>query len=93
MRFPALTLRRMPTLPSDEYISTQPIYTFAYILIWEVRRRANLRGMTVETFRLQLLKIGVLVKETERKIKLNLASNFAWQEQFVAAWLRCCDTR
>lgn len=64
-------------------------HTFAYILIWEVRRRANLREMTVETFRLQLLKIGVLLQDTGRKIQLSLASDFAWQQQFIKAWQAC----
>lgn len=63
------------------------LHTFAYILIWEVRRAAKLQEMTVETFRLQFLKIGVIVKECSRKIKLHMASLFVWQEQFRIAWL------
>jgi hypothetical protein len=62
------------------------LHTFAYILIWEVRKRAKLRAMTVETFRLQLLKIGVLVKENASRIRLYLASEFPWQEQYQTAW-------
>lgn len=62
------------------------LHVFAYILSWEVRKRAKLKAMTVETFRLQLLKIGVLVKQSARKISLHLASEFAWQEQFRIAW-------
>lgn len=63
------------------------LHTFAYILIWEVRKAAKLQEMTVETFRLQFLKIGVIVKETASKIRLHLASHFVWQEQFRVAWL------
>lgn len=63
------------------------LHTFAYILIWDTRRRAGLREMTVRTFQLQLLKIGVLVTETSRKIELRLASHFVWRDQFRNAWL------
>lgn len=63
------------------------LHVFAYILIWDIRARANLRSMTVETFRLQLLKIGVLVKEKGAKVSLHLASQFIWKDQFMAAWL------
>jgi Transposase DDE domain group 1 len=63
------------------------LHVFAYILTWEVRKRAQLPPMTVETFRLQLLKIGVLVKETTTRIRLHLASEFPWQAQYQIAWL------
>jgi hypothetical protein len=64
------------------------LHTFAYILTWEVRKRGCIKAMTVETFRLQFLKIGVLVKETARKFTLHLASEFPWQEQYRLAWLK-----
>lgn len=63
------------------------LHVFAYILIWEVRKRAQLPPMTVETFRLQVLKIGVLVKVTATKTRLHLASEFPWRKQFQIAWL------
>lgn len=63
------------------------LYTFAYVLLWEIRRKAKLPHSTVETIRLQLIKVGVLVKETARKVKLSLASNHPWQEPFRRAWL------
>jgi Transposase DDE domain group 1 len=63
------------------------LHVFAYILIWEVRKRAQLPPMTVETFRLRFLKIGVLVKETATRIRLHLASEFPWQTEFQNAWL------
>lgn len=62
------------------------LHVFAYILTWEVRKCAKLKAMTVESFRLQLLKIGVLVKETQRKFSLHLASEFPWRDQFRIAW-------
>jgi hypothetical protein len=62
------------------------LHVFAYILIWETRIRAGLPKMTVETFRLHLLKIGVLISEKVQKIRLRLASHFVWREQFVKAW-------
>ena len=62
------------------------LHTFAYILIWEIRKRAKVRAMTVETFRLQYLKIGVLIRETAGKFRLQLASNCPWQDQFRIAW-------
>ncbi len=63
------------------------LHTFAYILIWEVRKAAKLQEMTVETFRLRFLKIGVIVKEASRKIRLNMASRYVWQKEFRVAWL------
>ena len=63
------------------------LHTFAYILIWKVRKAAKLKAMTVETFRLQFLKIGVLVKETASRIRLYLASQYPWQEQYLQGWL------
>jgi hypothetical protein len=62
------------------------LHTLAYVLIWDIRKRASLPPMTVETFRLQLLKIGVLVTVKCRQIKLSLASNFVWRDQFERAW-------
>lgn len=62
------------------------LHVFAYILIWEVRKQAQLPPMTVESFRLQFLKIGALVKETHRKFSLHLASEFPWRQQYNIAW-------
>jgi hypothetical protein len=42
--------------------------------------------MTVETFRLQLIKIGVLVKEKGTKVFLHLPSHFVWKELFSTVW-------
>jgi len=63
------------------------LHTFAYVLLWEIRRKAQMRQATVETIRLQLIKIGTLVKETSRKVLLHLASEHPWQREFATAWL------
>ncbi|MBC7997514.1 MAG: IS1380 family transposase [Leptolyngbya sp.] len=62
------------------------LHTFAYILIWETRKKARMPEMTVHTFQLQVLKIGVLIQARSRKIALHLASGFVWKEQFRQAW-------
>lgn len=65
------------------------LHTFAYILIWDIRKRARLREMTVHTFQIQFIKIGVLVKQNSRNIRLYLASGHPWQEEFRQAWNTC----
>jgi hypothetical protein len=62
------------------------LHTFAYILMYFIKKRAQLREMTLDTFRLQLLKIGVLVEQKCREVRLHLASEFAWRDQFQVAW-------
>lgn len=62
------------------------LHTFAYILTWQVRKSTNIKNMTVHTFMIQFLKIGVIVKQEARKVALHLASNFAWKEQYLSAW-------
>lgn len=62
------------------------LHVFAYILIWEVRSKAKLPEMTVETFRIRLLKVGVLVKENTRTVTLLIASNFVWKDQIRLGW-------
>jgi DDE family transposase len=63
------------------------LHTFAYILLWEVRRKAGMRASTVQTVQLQLIKVGVLVKETAQKVWLHLASEHPRQKEFRTAWL------
>jgi len=62
------------------------LHTFAYALLWEIRRRAQMKHATVETVRLQLIKVGVVVKETVRKVWLHLASEHPWQKEYALAW-------
>jgi hypothetical protein len=62
------------------------LHTFAYMVLLEVRKQAGLQAATMETVRLQLIKVGVLVKETARRVCLHLASDFPWQKQYAQAW-------
>lgn len=62
------------------------LHTFAYILLWKLRKQAKLKNATVETVRLHLIKVGVLVKESVRRISLKLASNHPWQDEFRLVW-------
>lgn len=66
------------------------LHVFAYILIWETRKKAKLREMTVHSFQLQVLKIGVIVQIKAREIALHLASDFAWRKQYETAWHALC---
>lgn len=62
------------------------LHTFAYILLWMLRRGAKLKNATVATVQIHLLKIGVLVKETVRRIRLQFASEHPWKEEFIQVW-------
>jgi len=62
------------------------LHSFAYILLLEVKKQAELKAATIETVQLQLIKIGVLVKETARRVWLHLASHCPMQKQFELAW-------
>lgn len=62
------------------------IHAYSYILLWLVGRKAGLRHTTVVTIQLHLIKIGVLVKETARRISLKLASNHPWKDEFLRSW-------
>ena len=61
-------------------------HTFAYALVWKLKQVAGLKHATVETVRLQLLKVGVLVRESNRKVRLSLASQHPYQFEFIRAW-------
>lgn len=62
------------------------LHTFAYILLWKLRKQAKLKNATVETVRIHLLKIGVLVHESVRRISLKFSSNHPWQDQYQLCW-------
>jgi Transposase DDE domain group 1 len=62
------------------------LHTFAYILMWEVRQKAGLQTATMHTVQLCLIKVGVMVNETARRIKLHLAADFPWQKEYARAW-------
>lgn len=61
------------------------LHTFAYALLWQIQKAAGITT-TFETLRLALIKIGVIVKETARRVQLRLASECPWQDQFRRAW-------
>jgi hypothetical protein len=67
----------------------------AYVLMHGLRR-LGLKGTELEraqatTIRLRLLKIGVQIRITARKVWLSLASSYPWQRLFGEVWaaLRC----
>jgi hypothetical protein len=62
------------------------LHTFGYILLWVLRRGAKLKNATVATVQIHLLKIGVLVKESVRRIRLQFASEHPWQDEFSRVW-------
>jgi hypothetical protein len=62
------------------------LHTFAYILMWEVRREAGLRTATMHSVQLRLIKVGVMVHETARRVWLHLAADFPWQKEYTRAW-------
>ena len=62
------------------------LHTYAYILLWLIRRKAGLNQATVITVQIHLLKIGVLVQETARRIWLKFSSCHPWKDEFIRAW-------
>jgi hypothetical protein len=62
------------------------LHTFAYVLLWKVRQKAGLKKVTMQTMQLQLMKVGVLIKETARCIRLRFASDFPLQKEYAQAW-------
>ena len=62
------------------------LHTFAYILLRHLRELLCKRQpkMSVGTLRLRLIKIGVLVRESARRILLQWSSTCPWQNEFLA---------
>ena len=74
----------------QEFIANQfrlLLHTFAYALLWKVRKDAGYEHVEVRTVMLYLIKAGVLVKETARKVWLHLSSYHPAQEWFRKAWV------
>jgi hypothetical protein len=74
----------------QEFIANQFrlfLHTFAYALLWKVRKDAGYEHFEIRTVMLHLIKVGVLVKETARKVWLRLNSNHPAQEWFRKAWV------
>lgn len=62
------------------------LHSAAYVLMYELRRAAHgteLAAVQMDTLRLRLLKIGVQVASTARRIWFHLSSSHPWQ----ALWL------
>jgi hypothetical protein len=61
------------------------LHCFAYILLKEVRdfvpRKTNL--LSVNTIQMRFFKIGVLVRETVRRICLQWSSAYPWKQDFI----------
>ena len=45
------------------------LHTFAYVLLWEIRRKAQMRHSTVETVRLQLNSVLVVIRAFPKQRK------------------------
>lgn len=62
------------------------LHVMAYVLMWEIRNAAKTPFTTVETIRTQFIKIGVLVKETAKRVSLKMASHHPWRDEFNLVW-------
>lgn len=63
------------------------LHTFAYCLLWFLREHlshTSLCRAQVDTIRLKILKIGVRVVETSRRIWLHLSSSYPLQDIFAS---------
>jgi hypothetical protein len=73
----------------QEYLPNQfrlLLHTFAYVLLWKTRKEAGQEHVEIRTIMLRLIKVGVLVKETTRKVWLHLSSYCPWQREYALAW-------
>lgn len=61
-------------------------YTFAYILLRELRERLSKKEskISIQNFVIQYIKIGVLVRESVRRISLHWTSAYPRQQSFAA---------
>jgi hypothetical protein len=66
------------------------LHTFAYILLDAVKNLlpGKLANITLQAVRLQMIKVGVIVKETARMIRLHWASHCPWQSFIERVALR-----
>jgi hypothetical protein len=63
------------------------LHTFAHVLLWKVRKDSGQEHCEIRTVMLNFIKVGVLVKETARKVWLHLNSYHPAREWFTKAWL------
>lgn len=66
------------------------MHTFGYIILDAIRSRLprNLSTIAVETVKLRLVKLGVVVRETARQVLLSWSSHSPWANQFQLLALR-----
>jgi len=79
---------RCDRLSSQEFTANQfrlLLHTFAYILLLVVRNAgpASERHISVESLMLRIIKVGVQIRETARRIYLSWTSSHPWQEAFA----------
>ena len=91
-----LKVMKVDRLSCQEFLPNQfrlLLHTFAYILMSTLGHclPGDAARISVETVRLQLIKIAVVVKETARKIQLHWSSHCPWQKHFetLALKLQC----
>jgi hypothetical protein len=62
------------------------LHVFAYLLLREIRNKlpSKTTNISVQTVMQRFIKIGVLVKETTRKIWLHYSSGYPAQLEFTA---------
>jgi hypothetical protein len=66
------------------------LHTFAYILLDELKNRIPKKSvnLSLQTIRLRLIKVGVIVIETARMVRLQWSSHCPWQSSFELVALR-----
>lgn len=66
------------------------LHVFTYILLRELRNRLSPseRSISIDTLMLRMIKVGAVVRETARRISIQLASAFPWQNQYRYTHLR-----
>jgi len=66
------------------------MHTFAYILLDELKNQIPKRSanLSLQTIRLQLIKVGAIVIETARMVRLRWSSHCPWQSSFELIALR-----
>lgn len=62
------------------------LHTFAFVLLLQIRQKAGMADATVETIRLRLLKVAVVIRERARDVILHLASDAVARQNYQRAW-------
>ena len=62
------------------------IHTFAYMLLWSVRKTSGIGSTTMQTVQLRLMKVGVTVRELANKVVLTLSRYCSAVHYFEKAW-------